>query len=495
MSTYKELEHYANYAYTRAEQDLNIVKDVSYIINDLISRVNNNVGFNCDEKVQMLNKGFEDEIKKYLYYYKKEELMMILLLFKNRYRTLITFQSESNVENINELVSRQSDILWLISIVLQGKENEFYNQSFGIENTNLAMAFRLSFFFSILQDNIEHYKYRMDFNKYKYIGELKNFLITGYFYLDEYSDYIDEMNRLKENNPDEIDIKNAELRAYLKEKGINKSLMDDQLSNILYKNIGCKFGDIISFSGINMFSLTKLDKKQLADIKNIELKSIYESGDRIIFCPMDMCANINCFKQFMYKLHFHNTYLDILKKDVNKQIESELRKIQEKSSTYLCYAISELFYINGYKVPINERTKLPMAEISSIEARKENKTINILKGIGDIDILAIDDKKKEILNIEFKYFQPLMNLKKINDKYKNKDRKRYIMKAERRGEAIKNNLASVLKISTSNGDNKCHYKVRTIFVSPRPDYWMLQDKSVEYIGWIDLIRRIKTRDI
>lgn len=107
--------------------------------------------------------------------------------------------------------------------------------------------------------------------------------------------------------------------------------------------------------------------------------------------------------------------------------------------------------------------------------------------------MAADKNKKQIYNIEFKFFKPLINLKDLNDKYKILDRNKYIKKALEREDLIKNNMSTVLSLLDENED--FNYTVRTIIVSPRPDYWLQKNNSIEYLDWVNFMDKIKNKNL
>ena len=85
-----------------------------------------------------------------------------------------------------------------------------------------------------------------------------------------------------------------------------------------------------------------------------------------------------------------------------------------------------------------------MAEIKSIvkvmEDKKQKNILNDKESKGDIDVLAANHEKKEIYNIEIKYYQPLEDTGEIYSIKKENGRKKDIIKSLRREQILYDNM-------------------------------------------------------
>lgn len=116
------------------------------------------------------------------------------------------------------------------------------------------------------------------------------------------------------------------------------------------------FDNIISF-----FSLNELDRMDIT-INDVELRSIYQIDNFIIFFPFDLCWNSSCFEKFLLRNQFTEMYFKSLSVENMEKFKKAIRKTESKISTYLAYVISEQMYMNGYNVPLD--AGIPMAEIN-----------------------------------------------------------------------------------------------------------------------------------
>jgi hypothetical protein len=54
-------------------------------------------------------------------------------------------------------------------------------------------------------------------------------------------------------------------------------------------------------------------------------------------------------------------------------------------------------------------------------------------------------------------------------------------------------MPTVLSLLEENENED--YTVRTIIVSPRPDYWLQECNSIEYLNWVDFFSKIKNKNL
>lgn len=485
-----EIIYYSKEAYAWADDCNDIIQMVVNIqIQELIEEVSLIRNKTSLEKVSILECKLKEKIKVYLKTYNEEELAIVLINLKAHFRMRIS-NPQIRKDDYEE-ANRHSEVLYIISILLEIKNNEFKNRSLINGSKNLAIVFRLAYYFNVLEDNKEWYEFLLKDNENIQVNNLGCFFKEAYFYSNKYNVYMDSLLTCSNNYiPEELEVSNKKLNDFLYESGLHKDNIIDNVSDILVEELNFSIKDLNYFcycglkgridirdrqekdfiiittkdkyyrklkeelsmnkqgyeNILKMFSFNKIDKSKLNDNKYVELRNIYEIEDKIIYNPIDMEYNISCLEKFSIRKHFEDYFLYNFK-EVEKNIQKKLNINSNKISTYLSYILAEILYDNGYKVPI--KNSIPMAEIKSIIINKDGQTTNILKNkqkdYGDIDVLALNNKTKEIFNIEFKYFAPLINLDSINDKFKEKDRKKYVDKAIEREEIIKNNLNEVVQ--------------------------------------------------
>ncbi len=522
---YNELIDYIDQAYIWAETDSVLKYVVEQNINDIIAKIQADNKLMIDEKLKIFSQRIENEIAKFLFTYNEEELVIALLVLKARFRCAIS--SSENVQSDYEMVNRHSEILQLIKMLLRNTNKCFKGNSIINGTKNLAMSFRYAYYYNVVMNNIEMYNSQK--SKIDFYFSLYDVIKEGFFYTEEYNDFMDSMLRISEEViPEESEIQTQELKDYLREKKYDIQAIKDEISESIYINLGFTFEHLNNFcfkgnedssnivyievneckkhitkffpdqkinfdNIISLFSLNKIHGEDI-NISNIELRSIYLMEDTLIFHPLDLCWNISCFEKFLMRNQYTEMYFKLLDSSNIEKLKQELRKIESKISTYLAYIISEQMFLNGYIVPTKD--DIPQAEITCLLKQENGKSINLLhsdKNYGDIDVLALDKYKKQIYNIEIKFFKPLIWPLNIDDKYKISDREKYIQRALLRKNIIENNLSTVLSIL---GEKEIsNYNIRTIILSPRPDYWLQKYDSVEYFDWVDFLGRIRSRNL
>lgn len=519
---------YSQEAYLWAEENVIIRKAVDSIV----EKIKNEISLSSEQhnkKIDSLYMMITNEIKKFLFTYEKTELMIALLAIKALLRSKISNSDEKNQDY--ELSIRHEEILQLIHLILTSKESEFKNKDL-VNVKNLAMSFRLGYYYNVLVDNIEHFFLQKN---YRDPFDINIFFKEGAFYTNEYNEYMDDLLLISEmENPDDTYIQTLSIKQLMENKGVSKGQIIDDIDNIIQKYFGFSLSNLNNFifwglrqkpeefliikdrdeyykliehelngsysafqNIIKTFSLNNilLMKKSLNPARYIELRSIYEIKNTVIFYPFDFIFNYSCFEKFMLKKHFVEYYTTLLDEDKQIEFEKELNKNEGKISTYLAYVIIDKLHTNGYKLPL--KNGCPYPEVKSIVV---NNTINLLKrnkeDKGDIDVLALDERKKEIYNIEIKYYKPLHYLSEIGAINKVEEREKNVVTPKIREQILINNIRDVVAFLGGNIEEWDKYTVRTMFVTPRPDYWLSTDnKGVEYYTWVDFINKVNDRSL
>lgn len=517
----KKIIIHSNDAYSSAAEGMCLIV-VDGIISEIIQ------GYNLGENkytdvTEYLQETMKSRIKKYLLTYKRNELMVVLLHLKAQFRAAIS--SGETLDSFNVSV-RHEEILYLMNIVLNASDNEFKNRSLLDGSKNLSLSFRLGYYYHVLQDNIKHFLVEPKENTC-----LNEFFKEGAFYNEEMAFYLDStLGITGVDFPEESIINSPLLQSEAVKNGFDMKSITKSVDLVIQENFKFSLSDLNDFicwglrqgqpefmiimnkseyahligqdmdtiqSIIQVFSLNSLlfynnqIGKILDPIRLIELRSIYEFDDTIIFYPFDFLYNYSCFEKFMSKNHFIDYFSIMLSQETNIKLKKSLDRIESKLSTFLAYVLIDKLQENGYILPLKKN--VPYPEVQSIVVNNKN----ILKNSGDIDVLAFDAYRKQILNIEIKYYQPLLNMENSTSLYKREERNKNIINPMKRHKIIENNIEGVLKFLRIDSYNTGEYVVRTIFVSPRPDYWMLttEQNSVEYIPWNKLINKITTNTL
>ena len=163
-------------------------------------------------------------------------------------------------------------------------------------------------------------------------------------------------------------------------------------------------------------------------------------------------------------------------------------KAQRNISNYFSYCVADLLFSNGYELPLEKyySNDCIRVEIEKIDINGKN----ILVKLGDIDVLALNRKRKEILLFELKYYKPAVEYKDmfIRDKSIIID-KEVIRHIKDRESAIEKNIDAVVKFITGKEENG--YSVNSILLSPRTNYYGLCQEEVKYLTWDKLCESAK----
>lgn len=520
--------YYFNQTYEIVDYDICINVCCEKIINDIIKFVNKKK-YSIEEKVENLERELKNQIVKYLMTYKREEVNIGLLYLKAYCR--IKISNASNELNNFEYSIRQDEILNLMHI--ENESQLVNNNSIVNGSKNMEIAFRLSYFYCVLKDNIEHYKKQTEKFNPLIKGNIALMFEEGYFYTKEYSEYMDAflfMNLYE--IPEDSEIKTNSIIEQMKRKKCTVWDIEDSQGIAIKHCFGFNFKDLRIFTnflfehqnnGMYFFMkkdqiINEIDKKygigneikriieyfsldfqtinkdeNINKIRLLELKSILEIEDSILIYPLELCYNIGCFEKIALRNHFFEYLTFGLDNNQKDDLRRLLSKHEEKMSTFLAYVLLDTFVSNGYIVP--EQNQEPMVEIRSIiKVIEDKKQKNILKDKGDIDVLAADRSKREIYNIEIKYYKPLENVEEMYSLNKENERNKNVKTPLYREKILYNNMKEVLAFLGLDPNTDSEYKIRTIFVTPRPDYWLKKcSRGVEYYEWVEILDAIKKR--
>lgn len=211
----------------------------------------------------------------------------------------------------------------------------------------------------------------------------------------------------------------------------------------------------------------------------IELSCFYFTRDVVYFGPCDMMQVFGMFEKFSLT----GSYLEHFKSSVD--LVNILQPCQRATSKYLCYVLTDILVSEGYKMHMEKFTynkvqyNSACAEVENISNGKEN----ILKNLGDCDVLFLDEYKRQVVCIEFKYFQPSITFEQLCKSDRNKFTKQVYEKIEQihhREEALKLNIEYVVKYLGGYGKD---YTVKTIIVIARPNMYVFTDEIKQRIKY------------
>ena len=509
-------------------------------VKSLISKLDRNL--DTIEQAKQTLESIKGQIIEHLKFYHKDEAIVALMVIKEAARRI---EINENNQSLDWTIFNEYSIaIKLTEFIVNIPSTEFIGAPIGaLENghSNFISAICLGRIYIILDENIRNSKFlNMEYNDiYKMAFE---FIETEELkkYYDEYrimglaekpEDYIiknkslryklSQENKTPEKRADMIekfikkefgftlnDLRLFSQLVFIEEFRDEKSFLEysskDQIfnyyipqlaifnKNVLKKTIFKDIGNIAFDNIINTFSINKLDFSNNDKYERaLELMSIYETGELIILGRVDFSQNVSAFSKFVNSGH----NVEMFKPGIKEH--KSIKESQKKLSAYLAYVVADKLASSGYKLPMEKLSSkmggkyVPRAEIDKILVGKKN----ILDQVGDLDVLALDEKEKTIFIIELKNYKPAIDSKDLFYKDKSKiEDEEVFRKIKKREEIINENIKSVVKYIT--GKEEDGYKVKSIFVTTRPNYYAcIKDADTEYTIWANLIKNIEERKL
>lgn len=310
-----------------------------------------------------------------------------------------------------------------------------------IEKLNVSPAFIKECADQIIQDN-----FGFNFNALRKVKEI----VTGIFFS-----------------------RREELECYISDDNIICARVGFP-KEIFYE--ACKLNAISQDEIDKIFQIFSFENKE---IHEIELSCFYLLEDVVYFGPCDMFMVFDMFEKFSLSGYF----LECYKKNIN--FVKLLNPCQKRVSTYMTYILADILVGEGYKMHMETfgyegiRYCSPRTEIKNISSERKN----ILKDAGDIDILFLDNYKKQVICVEYKYFQPAISYEESYKSDRNKITKQLYEKNEqiqRRENIVRENIKCVVEFLGGSGDK---YDVKTIVVLARPNMYVFTEESSERIEY------------
>ena len=477
---------------------------------------------NCADQIISLKNALKEEIKVRIQFYRRDEFFAVLFSIKEYIRRYLLRCKRPQWNYIND-ISTVNILMKIASEVTEYENHAIYELEMGCSNLAnvICWARRYNLVtenYNIVGDNVS------DVGDLCFESALPNeadkyfdlYLENGVFEkIEDYTiknEFLRNKLSLEEKTPESIlnafadilssqflfsakDLKaleqiifkyefknNEEFKAWVQEE---KELFSDSPIYVIEKELLEKtFNKSILVAILNTFSINK-HFDSLADY--MELFCFFEVDDFVMFGGIDVVQTFGIFEKFLLSGH----YIEAYKKGISSN--KIFTKAQRNMSKYFSYCVADLLANNGYILPteIVNKKECIRAEIDKIEIENENilKDSNG-KALGDIDVLAINIDKKEILLFELKYYKPAISIHDlfVRDKSLIVD-KRVLEHIQAREKAISSHKRGVVKYILGKCDGD--YRVRSFLLTARTNYYGLIENEVEYITWAELVKNVE----
>ena len=519
----------ANAIFSAAEQWINSVEQDNTYWRRALVHIQNGIRnvdatLPLDQQAQQLNSIITDLIRKVLSFYHKDDIITGSLVIKETARRSILQGDEPSLWFwVTEI-----EVACIIQqIVSNMKNDDFIGCSLGEEDRGsygFITAIVLARIQVMVRDNIERYQYK------RFEADLMDFA-TKLFEDQQLKDYFDKLHDMgPEEKPEDLEIVDEQLKRYLESRSLLQEQIYSAVDNDLLGLFGFTFEDLKTMVRIfifkeeifylplklirkdifyeklktvlpiekvkrilHFFSInTLIEEDRLVGEREFELHSLYQTKDFIVFGELDIIQNVDIFEKLVFSGHFLEMYLP------GVEAPQALRDSQQKMATLLSYKLAEMLNSAEYLVPVEKVSKhlgggqVVKAEIGKILAGETD----ILRGLGDIDVLAFNPQKLELILIELKYFKPGRTIKEVVLSDAGKiESKRVVEKALAREKAVKENLTVVLNMLNIMEPAQ-NIKVRSILVTARPNFKAIQEGlGMEYLTWTELEQQIKNKQL
>lgn len=477
---------------------------------------------NCADQIISLKNALKEEIKVRIQFYRRDEFFAVLFSIKEYIRRYLLRCKRPQWNYIND-ISTVNILMKIASEVTEYENHAIYELEMGC--SNLANVICWARRYNLVTEN-----YNIDGDNVSDVGDLcfesalpneadkyfDLYLENGVFEkIEDYTiknEFLRNKLSLEEKTPESIlnafadilssqflfsakDLKtleqiifkyefknNEEFKAWVQEE---KELFSDSPIYVIEKELLEKtFNKSILEAILNTFSINR-HFNSLADY--MELFCFFEVDDFVMFGGIDVVQTFGIFEKFLLSGH----YIEAYKKGISSN--KIFTKAQRNMSKYFSYCVADLLANNGYILPteIVNKKECIRAEIDKIEIENENilKDSNG-KALGDIDVLAINIDKKEILLFELKYYKPAISIHDlfVRDKSLIVD-KMVLEHIQAREKAISSHKRGVVKYILGKCDGD--YRVRSFLLTARTNYYGLIENEVEYITWAELVKNVE----
>jgi hypothetical protein len=265
-------------------------------------------------------------------------------------------------------------------------------------------------------------------------------------------------------------------------KGLyNKDFLMGIDRNELEKQYGSKYVNDL----LNTFSINR-NIDRVEEHENLEIFCFYETKIFIICGIIDFSQTLSIFEKFLMS----GNYIDLYKKGISSN--TEFKRSQKRLSQYFSYCVADQLWNKGYRLPMKKYKgeQIPRADIDKIKISKKN----ILMDYGDIDVLALDTEKKEVILFELKYYKPYISL----DESLSKDQRKFeedevTRKVKKREEIVSENIEGVVEYIL--GEPQSGYTVKSILLTPRANSYANNQKDICYLTWAEFLEKVKDKQL
>lgn len=241
---------------------------------------------------------------------------------------------------------------------------------------------------------------------------------------------------------------------------------------------------------LNIFSINRNIVNHI-EADELELFCFYEVGEFVVFGNFDLSQTISMFEKFLISGH----YIDIYKENISQN--KEIKKAQNTLSKYFSASVADYLLGCGYDLPteIYLGIEIPRAEIEKIDVRGKNILISEHnEKLGDIDVLALNQEKKEVLIFELKFYKPAISMNDMLFRDRSLvESKNVFRHIKEREEAVRQNVDEVVNFIL--GERKMGYTVKSILLTARANYYGIQEKKVDYLTWTQFLEKAKRKEI
>lgn len=511
----------ALWAHTLSSQH-SLWREEQQAIARLIEEIDHNSSIE-DQTIE-LEKKIVEAVRESIRYYRVDDLIIATVIIKDGCRLYqLTGSSDIDPWAINDDYIEMPMLQKIIALT----SGSYFRGKALTENQEgkhgLVTAISLLRILGMLKSNMERYRYK------PFSNNLTDFVSSLYederlkAYYDEYAEFP------AAEQPEDLNIQNPNLKQYLEGRG----LLPDQIKEALNKDvealIGFTFKDATDIfrqfmprkidenatpvvihkkcfedtvhKGFSQEKIRKILKtfsindvlQNASDVTelDIELRSVFETENILVFGFFDLIQNTSIFEKLVMSGHGIDRYVSV------DAVPTAFQQSQKKLSTYLSYIVAEWLASNGYVVPV-QTVKIAGNPASVIRAeidKIEHQNKNILQNVGDIDVLALNSSKNELLIIELKYFKPGITIKEqvLGDTSKIVD-KNVIKKIKARSKVLKDNQRAVAAIL--GVDTRGFNSIRSIIVTARPNFFGAgDDADVEYMHFTKLLSVIENKEL
>lgn len=505
------------YSYDCFEEfDTRVDGVVSQIISDL------GTSLSLTDQINSLLSKLLEMISLHLQFYTKDEVYIGMLAIRENLRHLLLKKENSqNWKLINE-ISTICTILWAMRFIDDGA---FENNSIGKcedGKSNLITALCLSRRYCMIKENASMMCDTVQDIQDIYYHALETATSEEYFdkYLkngfaqkpEEYSIKCSELNdRLIAEGKTPDSILTSQQSLILKEFGFNKAdydlLIDICREVIFNRKEEPAYLDTPDFDFLeslmviekselsaildhdrlhrmlNVFSINQRIE-ELSFIEEAELYSFFETKNLIVFGLLDFMQNISVFEKNLLSCD----YIDVFKKGISQKLITS----QKKMSQYLSLSMADHLFANGYVLPMEKykNSLIPRAEINKIKIDGKQ----ILAECGDIDVLCLNPWKKVVLLIEVKYYKPALRAVDMLHKDRSRlEQDEVIRKMRVREQVVEKHLDEVVKFVL--GEYRSGYKVKSFLLTPRPNYYAIEQVELNYLTWTEFIEKVELHQL